>query len=162
MERSLEPFLKNSDNASVSFRVIHKPSIHFKLPSNQSFPIIMIGPGTGVAPFIGFLHHRAALERVRTHTVKPLPPTDDIHHENSSPTTRSLSTGAKECCMGEWRGGIELEDLPVEESSIEIFLNSVPAGHVSLFFGCRNENDFLFKVYTKIIFYFLLMQHKLG
>lgn len=36
----------------------YRKSNTFKLPLDPTVPIILVGPGTGVAPFIGFLRHR--------------------------------------------------------------------------------------------------------
>ncbi|HYE31382.1 MAG TPA: sulfite reductase subunit alpha [Methylomirabilota bacterium] len=38
---------------------VHK-SPHFRLPADADRPVIMVGPGTGIAPFRAFLHERAA------------------------------------------------------------------------------------------------------
>mmetsp|Transcript_10156 Transcript_10156/g.16963 ORF Transcript_10156/g.16963 Transcript_10156/m.16963 type:complete len:804 (-) Transcript_10156:294-2705(-) len=113
----------SSASAPLLLRVFHKVTINFHLPGSVAPPLVLIGPGTGVSPFIGFLEHRAHLEKNRR-------------------------GGNEDCCMGMWRGGYELEeeDLPSEYcAGVAKFIKSVQSGPIHLFFGCRTQQDYLFR-----------------
>nr|WP_275404298.1 cytochrome P450 [Pseudonocardia acidicola] len=53
--------LRRSPERSTVFVFVREPTIPFRPPENPHLPMIMVGAGTGLAPFRGFLQERAAL-----------------------------------------------------------------------------------------------------
>ncbi|XP_073188485.1 methionine synthase reductase isoform X3 [Lepidochelys kempii] len=56
----LQPHKKEEKLSAVKVSIFARPINTFHLPSDPSVPFMMVGPGTGVSPFIGFLQHRDA------------------------------------------------------------------------------------------------------
>jgi sulfite reductase (NADPH) flavoprotein alpha-component len=53
-------FLADRVSPDGSVPVFVQPSHGFRLPSDSNVPVIMVGPGTGIAPFRAFLEEREA------------------------------------------------------------------------------------------------------
>ncbi|MDX1304476.1 assimilatory sulfite reductase (NADPH) flavoprotein subunit [Photobacterium sp.] len=51
-------FLSHRLAEGDSVKVFVEPNNHFKLPADDNTPVIMIGPGTGIAPFRAFIQER--------------------------------------------------------------------------------------------------------
>lgn len=133
LETISSPLLCSSDGytTGIKLKIFPKPTAEFRMPNALSIPLILIGPGTGIAPFMGFLAHRRELTK---------------SSENHA------TAAAQTVVEGMWRGGYDVmeKDLSIHNKHDLLESNAgereSPVGSVDLFFGCRHaDHDWLYR-----------------
>jgi sulfite reductase alpha subunit-like flavoprotein len=136
MEVIGSPLLLQKTSSSITpqvpkLKIFPKPTAEFRMPNALSTPLVLIGPGTGIAPFMGFLSHRRALA-----------------------ASSESATASQTVVEGTWRGGYEVDEsvLSIHEKDASglkagaDFRKQQGVGSVDLYFGCRHkDHDWLYR-----------------
>ncbi|KAL7987044.1 hypothetical protein Chor_005963 [Crotalus horridus] len=125
-------WLKNkqpNENGHKSTVPLYVRKSQFRLPFKPNTPVLMIGPGTGIAPFIGFIQERGWLKQQVTVILSELELRFEEAHSDCSLLqgyTRSLSSS--------------------ELRNICLYVLGKEVGETVLYFGCRHEKeDYIYK-----------------
>jgi len=109
----------SSSSSTIKLPIFPKPTTEFRLPPSLMTPLVLIGPGTGIAPFIGFLQHRRKQFQLKS---------------------KSLTNMLE----GTWRGSFEMEEKDAKQQQQQEAASITPPIHV--YFGCRHEDhDYLYR-----------------
>ena len=119
LERMCSPLIAGPGHfpeKALTVPIFLRDAKEFVLPTDISAPLTFIGPGTGVAPFRGFLQHLQSIAEEKEETK------DDL-------------------CCGNWRMGFEIDGLQDDAAD-----EAEEPGRIDLFFGCqRRDVDFLYE-----------------
>ncbi|TMW66193.1 hypothetical protein Poli38472_003958 [Pythium oligandrum] len=123
LESICQPLLTSAASASseaIRIPIFLRQTRDFLLPASHEWPLLLIGPGTGVAPFMGFLQHR--------------------YYELARRVEDASSV-----CSGYWRGDMAL-DLEEDAEFTQTPATAVESKGTFLFFGCRHrDQDWIFE-----------------